>query len=123
MAVQINFLKYLKIEILCEIFSGYLIIQDISRFDIAICNHANRQIFLATIGSIGCIWCGDKEKRFNRQGINWLSTRNVKIRHLKCDYDVFVGKEKNEIDKTVMRIRSISIHLQWFSINDKYVRL
>jgi hypothetical protein len=52
------------------LFGEYLDIQDISGFNVAICNHAQRNVFLDCIGSIACIWLGDKEREFSRQGID-----------------------------------------------------
>jgi hypothetical protein len=51
---------FLEKEILCQIFSEYLSLQDISYFDIAICNTKKRPGYLEVIGSVACIWFEDK---------------------------------------------------------------
>jgi hypothetical protein len=70
-------------EILCQIFSKYLSLQDISCFDIAICNNDKRPVFLEAIGSVACIWHGDEDKYSSYEVISWLSDRNIKIRFLR----------------------------------------
>jgi hypothetical protein len=49
-------------EIICEILSNYLSLQDISLLDAAMCNKRGRPGFLEIIGSVDCFWVGDKEK-------------------------------------------------------------
>jgi hypothetical protein len=78
-------------EILCQIFSTYLTLQDISRLDLAICSNEKRPGFLEMIRSVACIWPGEKEKCFSSEGIFWLRTRDIKIRHLNCDEAVRYG--------------------------------
>jgi hypothetical protein len=71
-------------EILSSIFSEYLTIEDISRFDVAICCHtARRQAFLNLIQSGMCIFSGREQHKSGY--ISWLSLRHVQVRELKCD--------------------------------------
>lgn len=74
-------------EILCQILSKYLNLDDISRFDTAICNNVKRPLFLECIGSEKCHWLGDKSnsREFNSHGISWLFGRKIKIRFLNTD--------------------------------------
>jgi hypothetical protein len=83
MAKDNIFHHFLAKEILCQIFSEYLSLQDISRCDIAICNTKKRPGYLEVIGSVACIWFGDKGEEFSSEGISWLSNRNIKIRYLR----------------------------------------
>jgi hypothetical protein len=64
MALADNILdNFLPHEIFHHIFSSeYLSLQDISHFDVAICNHEKRPGYLDLIRSLRCIWPGDKEK-------------------------------------------------------------
>jgi hypothetical protein len=66
------------------IFSDYLSVVDIPRFDTAICNRSRRPQFLQIIRSESCVWLGNKERNFNCNAIIWLYNRSIKIRHLKC---------------------------------------
>jgi hypothetical protein len=78
--------NFLSKEIICQIFSKYLSLQDISCFDIAICNNEKRSGYLEVIGSVACIWPADRGRQFTSDGISWLSNRNIKIRYLGvCD--------------------------------------
>jgi hypothetical protein len=70
-------------EILLSIFSEYLSIEDISRFDIAICQKARRQAFLNLIQSEMCTFSGKEQHKSGY--ISWLSLRHIQIRELKCD--------------------------------------
>jgi hypothetical protein len=94
MAAVDNILNHLlPKDILCQIFSEYLLLQDVSRFEIAICNHEKRPRYLDIIGSTACIWPEDEEEQLSSAGIVWMRTRNMKIRSLKCGtvtYDIAV---------------------------------
>lgn len=81
-------------EILCQIFSTYLLLEDVSHFDVALCNHKKRLKYLKCLGSQASIWPGDKERKFNSLGISWLITRNMKIKSLNCGTisELTVGK-------------------------------
>jgi len=70
-------------DILLSIFSEYLSIEDISRFDIAICQKARRQGFLNLIQSEMCTFSGKEQHKSGY--ISWLSLRHIQIRELKCD--------------------------------------
>lgn len=71
---------------------------------------------LECIGSKACIWLGDKGRKLNGQGINWLTSRNVKIRQIKCE-KIF-GYNEEENDDMAVEISSSSDHLQWLTITD-----
>ncbi len=96
---------YLPKEILGHIFSvDYLSLQDISRFDVAICNHEKRPGFLDCIGSLSCIWSGDGERPVSSEGMSWLSNRNIKIKYLNCGAVT---------DDMALIIAGFGIHLLW----------
>jgi hypothetical protein len=84
---------FLPNAILSQIFSQFLTIDDISRFDVALCNRRRRPFFLKCIQSKSCIWIGSKQQDFNQDlvtrpklgGMNatsWMKARSIKIRHL-----------------------------------------
>jgi hypothetical protein len=73
---------YLPSEILCQILSKCLAIDEISHFDAAISNRNKRPLFLDCVGSEACIWLGDKGRLLTSEGL--LNSRNIKVRHLKC---------------------------------------
>jgi hypothetical protein len=82
---------FLPNTVLAKIFSQYLSFEDVSRFDVAICNKRRRAKFLVSIRSEYCIWLGDATLDYISSGISWLATRSIKIQHLKCskvDYDI-----------------------------------
>jgi hypothetical protein len=118
--LETNILNYfVPNEILCQIFSKYLNIKDVSRLDVAICNHKKQKLFLECIGSISCIWLGDKKTKFYCVGMNWLIFRKIKIRHLKCK-NIF-GRDKNhDCNDVVARLSGFSNYLHSFSIADHY---
>jgi hypothetical protein len=61
---MINILNhFLPEEILSQIFSKYLTVNDVSRFDAAITERKKRTLFLECIGSPASIWLGDEEVR------------------------------------------------------------
>jgi hypothetical protein len=74
-------------SILSQIFSETLSIDDISRFDIAICNRKKRPQFLDCLKSFYSIWVGNKETKIEYDTISWLESRSMKMRHLKCFLD------------------------------------
>lgn len=51
--------------ILSLIISQFLSLDDISVFDIAICNKKRRLSFLECVKSESCIWLGDKQRDFS----------------------------------------------------------
>jgi hypothetical protein len=96
-------------EILCLIFSNYLSVDDVCRFDSAISNHKKRPLFQLCIGSDACIWRGDKKKSVNSKGISWLNAKNIKIKHLKC------GRVDDEM---ALQIAGFGIHVQYLDFED-----
>jgi hypothetical protein len=120
-------------EILHDIFCNLLTLQDISKFDVAICNHAKRQLFLDYVGAETSIWHGDRETSFDRNGINWLSNRNINLLHLKCR-NLFTTKngvseiEDNENMDMAVKISNfgatlvgLSLDFGWRSMDDQYI--
>jgi hypothetical protein len=95
-------------EILSQIFCQYLLLEDISHFDVAICNNKKRPRYLEVIGSVACIFLGDIKRRFSCEGISWLSNRHIRIRNL------WVRDVVN--DDTAIEIGA---HLLWLDINRK----
>jgi hypothetical protein len=58
-----NILDYsIPKEILSQVFCQYLLLEDLSRFDVAICNNEKRPGYLEVIGSVACIWPGDTKR-------------------------------------------------------------
>lgn len=97
--------------VLCYIFSSYLLLEDISHFDIAICNKNRRPHFLEYIGSKLCVWRGHFEKSSSGNEICWLSNRSInqyKLRFSQVTYD------------TVIKIASIryNVHTLLIQEND-----
>jgi len=97
-------------EILCQIFCVYLTIEDISSLDVAICDIKKRQNFMLHIGSMTCIWSGDKEENFNDIKISWLRSRNMKIRDLRCDLVTF---------DMALKIAGFGVYLEWLRIDNR----
>jgi hypothetical protein len=94
--------------IFSEIFSKFLLFQDISRFDIAICNKNKRPLYLECVGSKSCIWLGGRDQDFSSYGISRLVNRSIKIWNLKC----------HRVNYNIARqISSIGSCLYWLSIN------
>jgi hypothetical protein len=106
-----NVLHHLSNEILCHVFSECLTLQDVSRCDVAISNHTDRSVFLACIGSEGCIWPGDLERTSSTDEISWISHRDIKIRYLKCK------KVTNDISG---KIAGFGNYLHGLTIGDRY---
>jgi hypothetical protein len=98
-------------EIICRIFSECLILQDISRFDIAMSDHEKRPVFLDSIGSLSYIWPGDEKRLVSSKEMRWLSSRNIKIRLLNY---------RAVTDYTAVMIAGFGIHLVWLNINEQY---
>lgn len=92
---------------LAQIFSGFLSLGDVCRFDSAICSKNRRPLFLKCIKS--CIFLGDKNKDFGPSTILWLQRRSIRIRHLKCGLID---------DDTAMTISSFGSCLHWLSLSD-----
>lgn len=127
-----NILNYLvPKEILCQIFSEYLLLQDISRFKLAICDHEKRSGYLDIVGSIACIWPGDEGEQLSSAGIVWMRTRKMKIRNLKCGtvtYDIAVLiagfgiyleylKIYNCVDAIMIKIAEDCLYIEHLRIN------
>lgn len=66
------------------IFSEFLSIDDISRFDIAICDKRKRLAYLECIKAESFVVQGNKDRDFKAHLISWMKTRSIKIRQLKC---------------------------------------
>jgi hypothetical protein len=82
---QLNILHYfVPHEILCQIFSKYLNVDDVACFDRAMCNNCKRLLLLEFIRCENCSWLGHENREFKSKGISWLSDRGIKIKHLKC---------------------------------------
>jgi Leucine-rich repeat (LRR) protein len=94
--------------ILDQIFSTFLSLDDVSRCDMAICNQKKRLLFLKCLRS--CIWNGNKDQDFSCNGISWIQSRSIKVRHLKC--------KQITLDMSV-KISSFGGCLHWLSIQDK----
>jgi hypothetical protein len=78
----------------------------------AICDHKKRPGFLDCIGSLSCIWPGDTTRPVSSKGMSWLSSRNIKIRHLNC---------RTVTDNTAVMIAGFGIHLIWLKIDGRFV--
>jgi F-box/leucine-rich repeat protein 2/20 len=110
MSSNSNVLSYfLPNSILLEIFSKLLSVNDICRFDSAICNKHGRLQFLEVIGSEYCILKGDQYQDFSSVAVSWLKSRSIKIRYLKCT---------RITDDIAIKIASIGSWLHWLSFND-----
>lgn len=132
--VVINILDhFIPNEILCKIFFQYLDLKDISLLDVAFCNHSKREVFLKCIRYDGCIWKGDEGIVFNCQGINWLTSRKLKLRHLEYE-NITIEKEREAGDysylydddpiddgKMAVEISSLSTYLYRLLINDEFI--
>jgi hypothetical protein len=103
---------FVPTEVICRIFSKYLSIQEVSNFDVAICNHKKRPRYLEYIGSLACVWLGNKENKLSSDGISWLRIRNMQIRDLNCD---------TLPDNIVVLIAGFGICLQWLNIDQQHV--
>jgi hypothetical protein len=105
------FVFYVPDTILSQIFANYLSLDDVSRFDIAICDRNKRPQFLDCLKSDHCVWFGSKDEDFGSDKITWLRRRSMKIRHLIC----------NRISKNRALAKTISgfgSSLSWLSIQD-----
>lgn len=96
--------------ILSQIFSGLLSLEDVCRFDSAICNKGRRVQFLDIVGSESCIFHGDIDQDYSSHAISWLLIRSLKIRHLKCS---------KMTDDMAVKIADFGSCLQWISLDDK----
>lgn len=99
--------------ILCQIFSQFLSLKDVCRFDTAMRNKYRRLIFLECISSEFCIWLGDKDRDLGSRAIFWLKNRSVKVRHLKC------SQITDDIAEVISGFGSC---LHWLSIYDGMMR-
>jgi hypothetical protein len=80
-----NMLGYfLPDGILFYICSQLLLLDDVFRFDSAICNRKRRPSYLGLIGSESCVFMGHKDRVLNSFAVSWLQNRSIRIRHLKC---------------------------------------
>mmetsp|Transcript_3208 Transcript_3208/g.3368 ORF Transcript_3208/g.3368 Transcript_3208/m.3368 type:complete len:143 (-) Transcript_3208:271-699(-) len=98
-------------ENVCLIFSKYLCLEDISRFDVAVCNHGKRPEFLDWIKTF--IWPGNFNESASFQKLSWLSTRQIKIENLKYDDPI--------TEDVAVKISRFSVHLNFLAIGDKNV--
>jgi hypothetical protein len=96
--------------ILSQIFSGLLSLEDICRFDSAICNKERRLHFLDIVGSESCIFRGDIDQDYSSHAISWLLMRSLKIRHLKCS---------EMTDSMAVKIADFGSCLHWISLDNK----
>jgi hypothetical protein len=96
-------------SILSEIFCELLSLEDICRFDTAICNKERRLLFLDCVGSETCIWLGNINQELTSLAISWLHIRSIKIRHLRCNHVT------NDI---ASKISSFGSCLYWLKIRD-----
>lgn len=101
---------FVPTEILCQIFSKFLSIQDVSQFDTAMCNKAKRSVYLEFIGSKECLWLGDKETGLHPHRISWISKRRMNIAHLKC------CRASNSM---AINFDTFGSSLQWLSLYDE----
>lgn len=67
-----NIFNHLSKDILNDILSSYPSLEDISRLDIAVTNHAYRSIFLECLESEACAWTGEANLSMSSQQILWL---------------------------------------------------
>jgi hypothetical protein len=82
---MLHMLNYsLPNSIISEILSKFVSLKEISILDVAFCYKEKRPLYLECVGSDHCIWNGEKGLNFKSQGILWLATRCIKIRHLTC---------------------------------------
>jgi hypothetical protein len=79
---------------------------------VAICDHEKRPGFLDCMRFHSCIWPGDKKRLVGSEEMLWLSSRNIKIRHLNC---------RALTDNTAVIIADFGIHLKWLKIDEPYV--
>lgn len=100
---------YMLSEILSQIISKFLSIDDISHLDTAISNRNKRPLFLDCVGSEACIWLGDKGRMLTSVGLSWLNFRHIKVRFLN---------QRAVTDDMAMKIACSGVHLQWLKIND-----
>jgi hypothetical protein len=70
-------------EILLNILSEYLAIEDISRIDVAMCSKGKRQAFLTLVRSDKCVF--DSGRRQRRGYISWIGLLCIHIKQLICD--------------------------------------
>jgi hypothetical protein len=101
--------------------------------DIAFCNHLKRGIFLECIAFGSCMWREDEGIVFNCQGIYWLTSREIKLRHLEYE-NVLIEEEREPgdysylyedgpVDDVIMadEISSFSSYSFRLLINDKSI--
>jgi hypothetical protein len=114
MALESDIFGYfIPYSILSQIFSETLSIEDISRFDIAICNRKKRPQFLECLKSNYSIWVGNKGQELRYDTISWLESRSMKIRHLKCFLDNTYDAAEN--------ISRFGVCLHWLSIHSSTI--
>lgn len=103
------FCYYVPTSVLSEIFSNLLALEDISRFDVAICNKNRRIGFLDYLGSKTSVFLGDRDRDLSSHALSWLKTRSIKVRSLKC----------NRVTAPMaVNISHIGNCLDWLSIGD-----
>jgi hypothetical protein len=111
MSVELDVIGcFLPNIILSQIFSEYLSLLDVSRFDSAICNKNRRPLYLECIGSESCIFLGEKDRDISSHAISWLKFRSIELRHLQCGRVTY---------DTAVDIGCIGRNLYSLSINDE----
>lgn len=97
-------------DLLSHIFCEFLSLEDICRFDSAICNERRRILCLELMGS--CVLSEIQLRTtqdFSSDMVSWLENRSLKIRHLKC----------NRITVDIAsKIEGFGSFLHWLSIED-----
>jgi hypothetical protein len=100
---------FIPATILSELFSELLSLEDVCRFDTAICNKKKRPLFLECVSSESCLFLGDSDQDLSCNAISWLKNRSIGIKHLKCSHIT---------DDVAVKICSIGSCLHWLSIRD-----
>jgi hypothetical protein len=99
---DVGLLFYLPNEVLFKIFSNFLSLKELSRFDSALCNKVNRFLYLECIESESCTWQGDKHRKIAFNAMFWLHTRSIKVRDV-----YFVSYVRTDNTTLGSRIRCI----------------
>jgi hypothetical protein len=98
---------FVPTTLLSEIFSNFLSLESIRKFDVAVCSKKKRKFYLECIGSESCIFLGDKHRNFSPRAISWLGSRSIRIRYLKCT------RITNDV---AIQICSFGSSLHWLSL-------
>jgi hypothetical protein len=81
-------------EILLNVLSKYLAIEDISRIDVAMCTKERRQAFLTLVRSDQCVFNSGRRQRSGY--ISWIGLRCIHIKQLICN-PTLSGEELLEV--------------------------